>query len=273
MAGMGFKNSPAYVQRQIDRLLRPCRAFARAYVDDIVILTKTLDEHLRHLSLIFSLFVKKGISIRPGKAFLGYPTVQLLGQKVNSLGLATAEEKLKAIACLTFPCTLRELETYVGLMDWLCQFVPHYAAVTKPLQERKTTLLKSAPKAGNPRKSYATRTSLMEPNPTEIASFETLQSLLSKPTYLVHFDSAKQLYIDLDASKCFGFGAMVYHTKEPHTDNKNGGLSNTETSSKGKTIPLKSSIQPIMLLSRLLKSAETRYWPTELELAGMVWVV
>jgi len=268
VAVMGFKNSPAYVQRQIDRLLRPFRTFARAYVDDIVIYSKTLKEHLRHLSAIFSLFVKRGISIKPSKAFLGYPTVQLLGQKVSSLGLATDEEKLKAIACLTFPRTLKELETYLGLTGWLRQFVPHYAAVTKPLQERKTTLLKPAPKAGNPRKSYASRTSLMEPNPAEIASFETLQSLLSKPSYLVHFDSAKRLYIDLDASKSFGFGAMIYHTKEEvHTNIKEGDPP------IAKTFPSKSSIQPIMFLSRLLKPAETRYWPTELELAGMVWVV
>ncbi len=86
VAIIGFENFPAYVQRQTDRLLRPFRAFARAYVDDIVIFSKPLEEHLRHLAAIFSLFVKKGISIKPSKAFLGYSTVQLLGQKFNSLG-------------------------------------------------------------------------------------------------------------------------------------------------------------------------------------------
>lgn len=59
---------------------------------------------------------------------------------------------------------------------------------------------------------------------------------------------------------------MIYHIKEnAHTDMKKDGAKTA--------YPSKSSIQPIIFLSRLLKPAETRYWPTELELAGMVWVV
>ncbi len=99
---MRFKNSLVYVQRQIDTLLRPYQ-YAKAYVNNVVIFSKTLEEHLTHLCTIFQLFVKREISIKPSKAFLGYPTVSLLGQRVNSFGLATAEEKLKAIAQLKFP--------------------------------------------------------------------------------------------------------------------------------------------------------------------------
>ncbi len=101
----------------------------------------------------------------------------------------------------------------------------------------------------------------MKPTTAELASFDTLQSLLSKPTYLVHFSNSKVLYIDLDASKEFGFGAMIYHVDEKAHTGMNTAY------------PARNTIQPIMFLSRLLKSAETRYWPTELELAGMVWVV
>ena len=260
VAVMGYKNSPAYVQRQIDRILRPHRRYAKAYIDDVVIFSKDLVTHVKHLHAVFSLFVKIGISIKANKAFLGYPTVQLLGQRVDSLGLATSEDKLKAISKLEFPRTLRELETYLGMTGWLRNYIPHYAAVTKPLQDRKKELLKPAPKSGNPRKSYSSRTKLSMPNAKEIASFTTLQSLLSRPSYLTHFDPERRLYIDLDASKQFGFGAMAYHTKGDDSGSKSA-------------YPAKSKVEPILFLSRLLKDAETRYWPTELEIAGLVWVV
>ena len=46
VAVMGYKNSPSYVQRQIDGILRPFRDFVRAYINDIVIFSRTLDEYL-----------------------------------------------------------------------------------------------------------------------------------------------------------------------------------------------------------------------------------
>ena len=94
------------------------------------------------------MFEQVGLSIKPSKAFIGYPSVRLLGQRVDSLGLATPEEKLEAIAQIKFPKTLKNLETYLGLIGWLRKYVPYYAAVTEPLQKRKTLLLKNGPVAG-----------------------------------------------------------------------------------------------------------------------------
>ena len=288
VAVMGYKNSPAYVQRQIDRLLRELRHFARAYVDDVVVFSRTLEEHVNHLRQVFTLFEKYGISINPTKAFLGYPSVQLLGQKVDSFGLYTAEDKLKAISRIQFPSTLSQLEIYLGLTGWLRNYVPHYAAITKPLQDRKTELLAPGPKGGPDRKNFAVRTRIGPPTRVEEESFRTLQQALSKPTFLAHFDSKETLYIDLDASKRFGFGAMAYHVsyanphhsrgkeanlKSFHTSGAEKASSKEETEPASPDYPSRSDVKPILFLSRLLKDAETRYWPTELEIAGIVWVL
>lgn len=85
-------------------------------------------------------------------------------------------------------------------------------------------------------------------------AYQKLQAALSKKQYLVHFNPARQLYIDIDARK-EGMGAMIFHLKTTPTSN----------------LPSRSSIEPIMFLSPLLTPAETRYWPTELEMAGLVW--
>ena len=106
VALMGYCNSVQYVQRQLDRILRPHRHFARAYVDDVVIFSRTLEEHEEHLEIIFALFDSLNISLSPHKSFIGYPTATLLGQRVSGLGLSTHREKVQAILSLKFPETL-----------------------------------------------------------------------------------------------------------------------------------------------------------------------
>ena len=263
---MGFRNSPAYVQRMIDRILRPFRKFCRAYVDDIVIYSSSLEEHLKHLNLVFSALANMNIHLSPKKSFLGYLSVHLLGQKVDALGLATAEDKLAAIISLAFLKTLSQLEKYLGMTGYLRQYVPNYAAIAKPLQQRKTYLTRTVCVGGNARKKATARTHLTMPTPKELNAFHHLQKLFSSPTILHHHDEKRVLYIDLDASKEFGFGAHVYHCTDDLP-------SKTNPVEPPKQPPKQKSQQSILFLSRLLTDAETRYWPTELEIAGIVWVV
>jgi hypothetical protein len=257
---MGFKNSVSYVQRQIDRVLRPFRDFSRAYIDDTVIFSKTLEEHLMHLYAVFTKFTAMNISIKPTKAFIGFPSIKLLGQHIDSFGLATSEDKLQAIAQLKFPESLKDLEHYLGLTGWLRQYVPFYAAISEPLQLRKTALLRKGPVEGAARRNYSRTTKVGLPSPSEQISFEELQKALTKPTYLVHHNPARDLYIDVDSSKEFGVGVMVYHIKE--------GIQ-----LKPGQYPSRTDIEPILFMSRLLHTAEHKYWPTELEIAGLVWTI
>ena len=257
VALMGYKGSPPYVQRQTDKILRPIRDFAKAYVDDMIAFSKTLSQHLGHLRTMFSLFRERRISLNPKKSFLGYPSVILLGQRVDSLGLSTSEEKLAAITSLRFPQSLRELETFLGLTGWLRSSIPRYAQRANPLQQRKTDLTKKIPKGakGHSRKRE-TNASQYDPTESELHSFRDLQNAFSSPTFLIHFDPSRRLYIDLDASKEWGFAAMIYHVK----NDPDGDFSRTD-------------VQPILFLSKMLNQAEQNYWPTELEVAGIVWVI
>ena len=248
VAVMGFKNSPPYVQRQTDELLRPHRHYARAYMDDIVIFSQSLDEHLQHLYAVFQLFHSRHICLSPKKSYLGYPSVSLLGQRVSGFGMTTSEERIEAILALRFPENLSELDTYLGMTGYLRNYIRYYAQIVEPLQKRKTELAKAVPKGlGKSRKKHTLRVDL-SPTEAELRAFKHLQDQFRKPSFLTHFNPALQLYVDLDASKVFGIGAMVYHIVD-------------------------SKPAPIMFLSRGLNSAERNYWPTELEVAGLIWVM
>lgn len=125
---------------------------------------------------------------------------------------------------------------------------------------RKTLLVRSLSKGieGNARKKEAARTGLTGITPAELNAFHQLQTIYSRPTILTHHDPKRRLYVDLDASKARGFGAMAYHCKDESQTNDP---------------PRKSTIEPILFLSKLLNDAEKNYWPTELEVAGLVWTI
>jgi len=149
VAPIGFANSVPYVQREIDNILRSIRAFLRAYIDDIVTFSKDLNAHIPHLQSMFGLLQEFNIAVAPDKTNIGFPTIKLLGQYVDSLGLSTHEERVAAIMNLEFPKTLSDLETALGMTGVLRTKIQKYAQVIEPLQRRKTLLLKNFPTSGH----------------------------------------------------------------------------------------------------------------------------
>jgi hypothetical protein len=177
---MGYRNTPAYVQRYMDQLLRPHASFARAFIDDIIIFGDDAEDHLQQLDTIFRLFSEKNISIAPAKSYVGYPSVELLGFYVNGFGLTTTEHRIEAFRNLAFPANLKALEQYIGASGFLRHLIPYYAKLIEPLQHRKTALLAQGRKdgrieTGNPgkRAAYCSRTTF-EPTAAEKASFEAI---------------------------------------------------------------------------------------------------
>ena len=263
VAIMGYVNSVAYVQRQMDILLKEFAAWCKTYLDDIVIASPTYHDHLIHVAAVLRKLSQIGIRLEPNKAYIGFPEVALLGQRVDALGLTTPTEKLKAIASLQFPSTLQQLETYIGMTGDLRHIVPNYAAKVAPLQERKTRLLQGSPLSGQPRQNWAKRTAVSCVTDKEREAFDALQTCFSLPTALVHWDYTRQAYIDIDASQIpgAGCGVQVYHVRQ---DYAHKDLTKP---------PARSASQTIMFLSRTLTSAETRYSATELEVSCVCWML
>ncbi len=132
---------------------------------------------------------------------------------MNSLGLTTAKDKLKAIQLLCYPNTLGALEYYLGLTDYLQSYVHFYAQLAESLQTLKITMLKAALLEEPQRRSFSLTTQLPPSTPRETARFSSLQDALSKLSMLVHHDPTRDLWLDLDTSKEFGFGAMLFHVR------------------------------------------------------------
>ena len=114
-----YRNFSTYVQRRIDVMLRSHRAFARAYVNDVMIFFNFLKEHLRHLNKIFKLFQHMNVAVKTSKIYLEYSFITLLNQKMNNLEFITTKNKLATIRDLQFSRTLKYLETYLNKTNYL----------------------------------------------------------------------------------------------------------------------------------------------------------
>ena len=228
-------------------------------MNDIVVFSNSLNDHVKHLQAIFQTFRANNISVNFKKTFLDYLSVTLLEQHVIFLKLFIDEFKLRAIANLKFFSILDQLKTYFDLIEWFRQYIQKFAAVFKSLQDKKPELLRNAFKIENARKTYFSKVRFVESD-KKIEAFDRIQESLSKSTYLIHFNCNRQFYVDLDSSKKMNIDDVVYHFM-------NDNLANFLMYS------IKKSIQSIMFFSRLLNSAEIRYWSTELKLTELIWVL
>lgn len=137
---MGYHSSPAYIQRQMDQLLEGTPG--KAYSNNVVIATNgTIDEHLRDVKLVFARLKEKNIAISPKKSFFTAPTAVMLRRYVNSFGLSTTKERLKAVNALEFPRTLKDLKHFISLTEYIRHNVPRFAMKIQPLEAQKTNLL------------------------------------------------------------------------------------------------------------------------------------
>jgi hypothetical protein len=113
----GWQNRPPEFQRAMQEILSPFLwIFMLVYIDDIVIYSRSFDDHLKHVDMILKAIAKSGLTLSPPKCHLGYQSIVLLGNIVSQLGLLTHNQKLKAIWELEAPKDRKKLETFLGLL-------------------------------------------------------------------------------------------------------------------------------------------------------------
>ena len=254
---MNCRNSVVYVQRQMNIFLRQFQAFVKIYIDDIVVKSKFLSEHLHHLHQLFNFFVKRNINLNLIKIFLNYFEVTLLKQRVNAFDLSIIENKFKALTSLIISKTFVKLKTYFELIDYIKHYIHFYVSISRSFQDFKTSLLKMKFRNDVKRKTYTSKTKLLLTSKKK-KSFKALQKALSNVFILIHFNFKKVLWIDLNEFKEHEFEIMIFHFRNEIAQNK---------------IFQRTQIEFIMFLSRLSTSAKMNYWSIELKMTILIWIV
>lgn len=128
----GLKNAPAEFQRVLDRVLEGL-PFARAYIDDILIFSKSVEEHHEHLHQVFDRLREAGLTLHPLKCSFFEDKVAYLGHMIVPGGLEVQQAKVKAILDIPPPSDIGKLRAFLGLANYYRRFVPNYSSIAKPL--------------------------------------------------------------------------------------------------------------------------------------------
>ena len=113
----GLAQAPAYFQRLINEVLTDCN-FAIGYLDDIIIFSKTEEEHLQHLEEIFECLRKAGLKLKLKKCCFFKKHIQYLGHTISDKGIQPLPEKLESIAKMPTPENAKQVKQFFGLVGY-----------------------------------------------------------------------------------------------------------------------------------------------------------
>lgn len=184
----GLCNAPAIFQRTMDQVLQGLiGTCCFVYIDDIVIYSKTPQEHSHHLSQVLDRLGTAGLRAKTKKCHFARSEVPLLGYIVSKDGIRPNPDKTSAIAQMQPPTSVSEVRRFLGMCGYYRQALDNYAQVSEPLTEltRKFTRWKWKMK--------------------HESAFRTLQQMLLSDNVLAYprVDQPYKLYTDASAS-CVG---------------------------------------------------------------------
>ena len=237
----GLCNAPATFQRLMERCLGHLNfQSVLLYLDDVIVYSKSYQEHLTHLSDVFQVLIQHGLKVKPSKCHLLKPQVHYLGHVVSAEGVQPDPAKVEVVKNWPIPRTVKDIRSFLGFSGYYRRFIPHFAQIAEPL----TSLLRGTAK-GN----YNGKLPVEWAKEQEVA-FQALKHLLTEPPILAYPDYTQPFRLYTDAS-FEGLGAVL-----------------SQMQGKQERV--------IAYASRNLRGAEkndSNYSSFKLELLALVWAV
>ena len=186
----GLCNAGATFQRQMQQLLEEYIEFARNYIDDIIISSRTFAEHLVHIEKVLLKLREARLKVKPSKTCVADEETKYLGFIVSKEGIKVCPSRSEAIANYPRPTTQKEIRSFIGFASYYRRFIEGFADVAGPLIK---LLAKSAK---------------FEWTEECTTSFEKLKACLVSPEIMAYPDFSKRFCLTTDASK-IGLGAII----------------------------------------------------------------
>ncbi|XP_014506155.1 uncharacterized protein LOC106765899 [Vigna radiata var. radiata] len=130
----GLKNAGATYQRLMDKVFqRQIGRCMEVYVDDMVVRSRSVEEHLRDLAEVLDQVRKFGMRLNPLKCTFGVSAGKFLGFMLTSRGIEANPDKCRAILEMRSPSSLKEVQRLVGRLTSLSRFIPKLADRIQPI--------------------------------------------------------------------------------------------------------------------------------------------
>lgn len=130
----GLKNAPSTFQRVMDNILLGIQnERCLVYMDDIIIYSPTIHEHISRLTEVFNRLRKANLKIQPDKCEFLRKEVAYLGHLITQNGVKPNPNKVDAIENFPEPQTPKDVKSFLGLAGYYRRFIPNFAKLSKPL--------------------------------------------------------------------------------------------------------------------------------------------
>jgi len=187
----GLRNAPSVFQRFIqdvlDEVIGTC---AQVYLDDIIIYSKNLEDHVKHVRLVLSLLIKNGLYAKLEKCEFHVKETTFLGFVVSINGLRMDRNKVRSVLEWPIPKNLKELQSFLGLCNFYRKFIKNFAKNMEPLRK----LLK--------------KENQFIWNDEADSAFNKLKSAFETDEVLIFPDHDKEFIVETDASD-FAVGCVL----------------------------------------------------------------
>ncbi len=160
------------------------------YIDDIVVYSKSISEHLQHLYQVLACLHKAGLTLNLKKCNLIQKSLRFLGHIVSEKGVTTDPTKVAAVKSFPVPQTAKDVQRFLGLAGWYHRFIPQFSEKAAPLH---------ALKQKNVTWSWTDQC---------LQAFDTLKQDLVQAPVLITPDFTKPFCVQTDASN-IGLGAVL----------------------------------------------------------------
>ena len=132
----GLSNAPSTFMRVMTQVLRPFMGkFVVVYFDDILIYSKSKDQHLTHLEQVCTALRKESLYANLKKCSFFTDKVIFLGFVVSSEGVSADPQKIKAIVDWPEPKTIHEVRSFHGLATFYRRFIRGFSTIMAPITD------------------------------------------------------------------------------------------------------------------------------------------
>ena len=139
----GLTNAPAWFQRFMMKVLQPfLNKFAMVYLDDIVVFSKTKEEHREHLRLVFQALEDYNLKVSAEKCFLFQDKIKILGFYASKDGITSDPEKVEAIKAMASPNNVKQVRRFLGMTGYYRRLIDDYGRIAGPLTKLTNKFVK-----------------------------------------------------------------------------------------------------------------------------------
>ena len=134
----GLTNAPAVLQRLMSRMLsglNPLEGpdFVAIYIDDVLIFSRSLEDHLQHVEKVLNRLQSAGLKLQPVKCHFICKQVEYLGHLITPHGLQPNPSRVRAVTEFPVPTTVTQVCQFVGLTSYYQRFIERFAKMAAPL--------------------------------------------------------------------------------------------------------------------------------------------